>query len=115
LEAWRNVMSTRKSKSGRQNCELVANEAARYRAHARTAQIAPNFPRGVARPALRALLSAGITHLQQLSHMREADLAELHGMGPKALEVLRNALQSAGLRFKRDERRPGSLVRSHER
>ena len=109
-------MSTRKSKSGRQNCELVANEAARHRADARTAQIAPDFPRGVARPALRALLSAGITHLHQLSHLREADLAELHGMGPKALEMLRDALRSAGLRFKSNEKRAdGSRERSHER
>lgn len=86
--------------SKRSNCELVKRPALRRRADARTDRIAGNFPPGVARPALRALLAAGVKDLKGLARMREADVAGLHGMGPKALGVLRKALRSAGLRFK---------------
>lgn len=57
------------------------------------------FPIGLAKPALRALEAAGYTHLDQLTAVREADLAKLHGMGPKALGLLREALQARGLTF----------------
>jgi hypothetical protein len=35
-------------------------------------------------PATRALASAGVTRLEDLTSHRSADLLELHGMGPKA-------------------------------
>ena len=37
------------------------------------------FPLGVSKPALRALASAGYTHLDQLSTAREEHLAALQG------------------------------------
>ncbi len=58
-----------------------------------------DFPRGVSQPALRALQGAGYTRLEQLTTVTEADLLKLHGMGPKALGVLRDALQARGLSF----------------
>ncbi len=57
------------------------------------------WPKGVAAPAQRALASAGITHLDQLAGVKEADLRKLHGMGPKAIDALRQALKEMGLTF----------------
>ncbi|MGG1515337.1 DNA-binding protein [Paenibacillus oryzisoli] len=54
----------------------------------------------LASPARRALAGAGITRLAQLSEKSEAELRQLHGMGPKALEALRAALQAQGMSFK---------------
>jgi hypothetical protein len=58
-----------------------------------------DFPRGVGQPALRALLAAGYTRLDQLTHVKEADLLKLHGMGPKAIGLLRSALEERGKGF----------------
>jgi hypothetical protein len=57
------------------------------------------FPKGVARPALRALASAGYEHLEQLSSATEVSLLALHGFGTNALAKLRAALQELGLSF----------------
>lgn len=57
-----------------------------------------NFPK-TSQPALRALLGAGYTQLEQLSEVKESELAKLHGMGPKALGILRQALADKGLSF----------------
>jgi uncharacterized protein YdhG (YjbR/CyaY superfamily) len=54
----------------------------------------------LAAPAQRALASAGISDLKQLSKYREAEVAQLHGMGPNALDKLRAALKAQGLSFK---------------
>jgi hypothetical protein len=58
-----------------------------------------DFPKGLAQPALRALLAAGYNRLDQLTTVREADLLKLHGMGPKAVDLLRGALHARGQRF----------------
>jgi len=58
------------------------------------------FPRGVAKPAVRALAAAGYITLDQLTKARESDLATLHGMGPKALTILKAALQAKGKSFR---------------
>lgn len=58
-----------------------------------------SFPAGIAQPALRALSGAGYTRLEQLTKVSEAELKKLHGMGPKALEQLRQALAAKGLSF----------------
>lgn len=50
-------------------------------------------------PALRALNSVGITRLDQLAQFSEAEIAKLHGMGPKALGILKTALAEKGLDF----------------
>ena len=60
------------------------------------------FPAGVSGPALRALSSAGIRSIADLARWTEADLAALHGMGPKALDVLRGALEASGRSFRRN-------------
>lgn len=59
----------------------------------------PNaFPK-IGAPALRALTAAGYQHLEQLTQVSEAELLKLHGMGPKAIGILRQALQEKGLAF----------------
>ena len=47
---------------------------------------------GLARPARRALLEAGYSRIEQLAAVSEDELRRLHGMGPKALDLLRRAL-----------------------
>ncbi|MFN8434051.1 MAG: DUF1801 domain-containing protein [Anaerolineales bacterium] len=57
----------------------------------------------ISAPAQRALASAGITDLKQLSKLTEAEVAQLHGMGPNALGKLREALKVNGLSFKQGQ------------
>ena len=59
------------------------------------------FPK-IGAPATRALESAGYSHLEQLTKVTEAELSQLHGMGPKALGILRETLKEKGLSFKAD-------------
>jgi hypothetical protein len=54
----------------------------------------------LAAPARRALLAAGYTRLGQLTEISEAEVMELHGMGPNALRTLRTALEERGLSFR---------------
>ena len=53
----------------------------------------------IGRPATRALASIGVTRLAQLTTMREADLLALHGVGPRAVAILRAALAERGQSF----------------
>ena len=50
-------------------------------------------------PATRALNNAGYTSLRQLAGIPRADLAKLHGMGPKALRIIEDNLAKQGLRL----------------
>ena len=50
-------------------------------------------------PARGALEHAGISTLVKLSQYSERDILKLHGVGPKSIPTLRQALQDAGLRF----------------
>ena len=62
-----------------------------------------DWPRGAGNPARRALEAAGYTRLEQLAGVRSADLAKLHGVGPKVLRVLAEALAARGLSFAVDK------------
>ena len=57
------------------------------------------FLAGLSQPALRALSAAGYSRLDQLTKIKEADLLKLHGMGPKAMGLLRSALEADGRSF----------------
>jgi predicted flap endonuclease-1-like 5' DNA nuclease len=50
-------------------------------------------------PATRALNNAGYTALSQLAGVQRAELAALHGMGPKALRIIEAELGQHGLRL----------------
>lgn len=58
------------------------------------------FPTGVAQPAVRALASVGVTRLEDATRFTEAELAALHGMGPKALGIIKDALRAQGKSLK---------------
>jgi hypothetical protein len=53
----------------------------------------------VSQPAIRALASAGYTCLDQLAGVSEKHMATLHGMGPKALRIIGEALKERGKSF----------------
>ncbi len=61
------------------------------------AQQASDFPSGLSAPACRALDGVGYVRLEQLTTVTEAELKKLHGMGPKAINLLRSALEEKGL------------------
>lgn len=56
-----------------------------------------DLPRSIGRPATSALHGAGIATLAELSTRRPTEIAALHGMGPRAVGLLREALEAAGL------------------
>jgi len=68
-----------------------------------------NLPK-IGAPAQRALQSAGITSLKQLTEITEAELLQLHGMGPNALGMLREALKANGLSFRMSKRTNGGTL-----
>jgi hypothetical protein len=54
----------------------------------------------LAAPARRALTGAGCTRLEDLTKVKESEVMRLHGMGPNAMAVLRDALKERGLSFR---------------
>jgi len=62
------------------------------------------IPARLAKPAQRALLSAGITNLVQLSKISEAELSALHGIGKNAIAQLQKALVDNGLSFSKKKK-----------
>ncbi len=54
-------------------------------------------------PATQALNGAGYYRLEQLTQVTEDELMALHGFGPKALRILREALAAQGLSFKSEK------------
>jgi len=58
-----------------------------------------SLPSGLAAPARRALLNAGITRLDHLANWKESDVLKLHGMGPNAVRTIRHALTAQGRSF----------------
>lgn len=66
-----------------------------------------NLPAGLAKPAQRALAAAGIQRLDQVTAMSENQLRQLHGIGSKAVDTLRAALQAQGMAFAAAEERGG--------
>jgi hypothetical protein len=57
------------------------------------------FPRGLSQPSLRAFAAAGYTRLEDFTKVTEAELLQLHGVGPKTIRTLRPALAARGLAF----------------
>lgn len=58
-----------------------------------------SLPNGLSNPARRALAGANIETLEQLAQHTEAEIKELHGIGPSAMDLLRSALAAKGLSF----------------
>jgi DNA repair protein RadC len=60
---------------------------------------ASDLPGKLSQPAQRALAGAGIKNLKQLTKFSEAEIKQLHGIGPNAIHQLRAALAAKGLSF----------------
>ena len=58
-----------------------------------------DLPREIGNPATRALANTGYVQLDQLTQVSAAELLKLHGVGPKAVGLIRAALQAKGLAF----------------
>ena len=58
-----------------------------------------DLPIELAAPARRALVGAGYLRLEQLTKVSEAEIKQLHGIGPNAIKQLRRALGAKGLSF----------------
>ena len=61
-----------------------------------------DFP-NIGAPATRALEIEGYTNLKQLTKVSETELAQLHGVGPKAVRLLGEALKAKGWSFKQSK------------
>lgn len=59
-----------------------------------------DLPKAIGRPATQALVAAGITTLAQVAELTEAELKGMHGVGPKAIRVLKDALGATGRQLK---------------
>ncbi len=57
---------------------------------------ADNWP-AIGAPATRALENAGVGDIAELAGWSAVELLALHGMGPKALGILRECLAAKGL------------------
>ena len=53
----------------------------------------------ISKPATRALTNAGYYRLEQFSNVTESDILKLHGVGPKGVRILKDALKEIGLSF----------------
>jgi hypothetical protein len=54
---------------------------------------------GLAAPARRALVDAGLRRLEDLAKLSEERVRSLHGIGPNALAKLKVAMKKAGVAF----------------
>ena len=68
-----------------------------------TVGVDDRLPR-IGAPATRALADIGVTTLSQVVDLRPAELLALHGFGPRALGLLRDALAAQGHSLRDDDR-----------
>jgi len=60
------------------------------------------FPAKLAKPAQRALANAGIKTMADFSRFTQAEVANLHGIGPNALKEITRTMQETGISFQRN-------------
>ena len=60
-----------------------------------------DLPNELGKTAPRALKQAGIDSLVKISGCTEKELLSIHGVGPKAIRILRSALEEQGLSFRK--------------
>jgi hypothetical protein len=79
------------------------------------------LPTNIGRPATNALIAAGITCLEDVAKYTEAELAALHGVGPKAIGILKITLHQHNMELcapkkmkkKESELIDGFLIKYH--
>lgn len=57
-------------------------------------------PTTLPKPAVRALDANGLDSLEAISKMSKKELLSYHGVGPKAIRLLKAAMMEHGLPFK---------------
>jgi len=60
---------------------------------------ATDLPAKIGKPATRSLAAEGVTSLDQVAKWSEVRLLQLHGVGPKAIRILRDELAKRRLTF----------------
>ncbi|MBP8918949.1 MAG: hypothetical protein KBG85_04515 [Micropruina sp.] len=60
------------------------------------------FPSSMGKVAPRELAVNGITRYEQLTERTERELLDIHGVGPKAIRILREELAARGLSLRDD-------------
>lgn len=58
------------------------------------------FPRSLGTVAVRELAVHRFTRYDQLTGVTESELLKIHGVGPKAIGILRDELRARGLSFR---------------
>ena len=53
----------------------------------------------MSKPANRSLHNAGYYKLEQFTQVTESEILKIHGVGPKAVRILNEALKEKGLAF----------------
>jgi predicted flap endonuclease-1-like 5' DNA nuclease len=61
---------------------------------------ATDYPRSIGKVAARELARSGYTRFEDLTHASKKTLLAIHGVGPKAIQILDEELRRRGLRFK---------------
>jgi predicted flap endonuclease-1-like 5' DNA nuclease len=59
-----------------------------------------DLPDEIGKTAARELSLHGITSLRQVANHSERELLHIHGVGPKAIAILGDALAAKGLQYK---------------
>jgi hypothetical protein len=62
-----------------------------------------DLPAKLSQPARQAFKLAGITRLEQFTKVTTAEVLKLHGVGPKTITQLREALSAKGWSFVDDK------------
>jgi hypothetical protein len=65
---------------------------------------ATDLPEKIGAPAERALAGAGIKNLKHLTKFSEAEIKQLHDVGPNAIGKLRQALADKGWSFAKEKK-----------
>lgn len=58
-----------------------------------------HLPKAIGQPAQRAFAGVGIENLRDFARFSEAELLALHGVGPRAIRIIRAALDEYGVNF----------------
>lgn len=53
----------------------------------------------IGRPATNALISSGFIYLEDLARISEKELSDMHGVGPKAVVILKAELEARKLKL----------------
>lgn len=97
MDLIRQIVQFRVAETLQKEADKAALKASKKKKVSETA--VGDLPAGLASPAHRALSAAGIHQLTDFTKISEAELRQLHGMGPKGIEIIKEAMAEQGLVF----------------